>query len=106
MKARLKTPETLVDVFVWTPETAKVEDCVAIEAVPNPAPGQPTHRGTVQSKRGQLIVNPGDYVLTFARDEQGMPDYDVKNPKDFAEQYEVVSEAKAAKTADAPHAKH
>lgn len=95
MKARLRTPETVVDVFVWTPDTAKTEDCVAVETKPNPVPGMPPIVfGTVQSKRGQLTVNDGDYVLTLARDEAGMPDYDVKNPRDFAEQYELVKFAK------------
>lgn len=90
-----RTPQAVVEAFKWTPETAKVEDCVAKETYTED--GETKHFGTVISSRGQLRVNPGDYVITLPRDASGMPDFDVKNPKDFAEQYMRVEDAEKPK---------
>ena len=89
--------QDIVDAFQWTPAEAKEHDPVALEQEPHPTkPGEFIVFGSITTKnRGQLRVNPGDFVLVLPRDEQGQPDYDVVTEHEFRANY-LPSEAPKA----------
>jgi hypothetical protein len=95
MKARLKTPETLVDYGQWFVESDTETDPVSLEREPHTgADGKPIFYGLLHLHGGgQLRVNDGDYVLKL---EDGS--LTACSPADFAAKYEPLDPADRVNT--------
>lgn len=81
MKARLKTPETIVEYGQWFIDSDTDTDPVSLEV--NPMTNEKF--GMLHTHTSQLRVNDGDYIVKAADGS-----LTACNPADFAEKYEPL----------------
>ena len=86
MKARLRTPDTIVEYGQWFVESDTDTDPVSLEKEPHTgSDGKPIYFGLLHTHNSQQRVNDGDYVIKFENGELM-----ALNPADFAAKYEPI----------------